>query len=118
MKNPDRVDLQAQPNGLVVIKYWRQDGHDVPDPAGATLYPAASQDAAAWGLMAAVDWLVSHGYAVRIWPYGARAFKDDFYPIRNAGRIIGRRRDVEREAQAGRLPQWFAWGALDFAFDM
>jgi len=117
MKNPDRVDLKAQPNGLVVTKYWRQDGRDVPDPAGATLYPA-EKDAAAWGLMAAVDWLQSNGYAVRLWPYGARAFKEAPWPVRERGRIIGRRQDVVGEAQAGRLPQWFNWHTLDFAFDM
>lgn len=118
MRNPKRVDLKAQPNGLLVAKFWRQDGRDVPDPAGAVLYPAESQDAAAWGLMAAVNWLASHGYVVRIWPYGARAFKDDFWPVRDAGRIIVRRRDVEREVQAGVLPSWFNWHTLDFAFDM
>ena len=118
MTNPDRVDLQAQINGLLIVKFWQRDGRDVPHPDGAKLHEAPSRDAAAWGLMVAVSWLEDHGYTVRLWPYGARAFRGKPWPIRNTAGILRRRAEVEALAQAGRLPSSFTWSALDFAFDI
>ena len=113
--NPSRVDLQANPNGLLVTKFWKQNGRFVPHPDGAKLHPAESQDAAAFGLMTAVSWLEDHDYTVVRWPYGARAFREAPEPIRKSYQIIKRRTEVERRVQAGRLPSWFNWFALDFA---
>jgi hypothetical protein len=66
----------------------------------------------------AAQWLEAHGYTVRRWPTGLRAWRGEPWPIRTPGQIRKRRAEVERLAQAGHLPGKFFYGGLNFALDM
>jgi len=111
MKNPDRVDLNQTPAGLVVAKFWKQDGREVPHPDGANV-------STEYDLEAAVAWLQANGYTVRCWPGGARGWKGSPWPIRTRGQIARRRQEVEAMVRRGVLPQGFSFTSLDFALDM
>lgn len=110
--NPNRVDFSVCDAGVVITKFWKQDGRDVPDPKGANIKPLG------FNLDGAIAWLEAHGYTVRRWPNGARAWKGTPWPIRTRGQIQRKREQVEKAVMAGRLDGGFNWTSLDFALDM
>lgn len=110
--NPDRIDFTVHAQGVTVVKFWTCDGRDVPAPEGALLKGPE------FDLEEALAWCEAHGYTVRRWPGGGRAWKGQAEPIRTRSRILRRRVEVERLARAGQLPGDFYFTGLDFALDM
>ena len=103
-----RVDLQETANGLVSHKFsegWfeRQRNTDL-----------GLRCEAKWTLDAAVSWLEAHGYTVRRWPGGARAWLGDILPVRNKAQIIMMRNQLAYE----RPHDPTQYHALDLAYDL
>ena len=111
-RNPSRIDFTEHAQGVTVVKFWKCDGKDIPPPEGASLHGPE------FDLEEALAWCEAHGYTVRRWPGGARAWKGQPWVIRTRGRIRRRRVEVESMARAGQLPSDFYFTGLDFALDM
>jgi len=108
-----RIDFTVTAAGVMVTKYTRIAGPDgVRDVAldAPDLHRDLDLD---WALA----WCEAHGFTVRRWPTGARAFRGKPWPIRTVGEIKRRREQVERDVRAGLLPGGFYWAGLDFALD-
>lgn len=103
-----RIDLQATANGLVSHKFadgWfeRRRNTDL----GLRCEPK-------WTLEAAVAWLEAHGYTVRRWPGGARAWLGEILPVRNKAQIIMLRNQLAYEVPHDPTQ----YHALDLAYDL
>ena len=108
-KHPDRIDFAVVPSGVAVTKFWLVDGRSVPLHVGEMKPPG-------FDLEAALAWCEAHGYTVRRWDGGARAWKGAPWPVRTRAQILRKRSAVERQVFAG-----YAGGhllTLDFALDM
>ena len=109
-RNPDRIDFVVTEAGTFVTKLWTVDGRDVA--------PDGAEVKAEFDLDNAVDWLQRHGYTVRRWPTGARAWKGQPWPIRTRSQIRRRRAEVERLAMSGYYGSDSCVIGLDFALDI
>lgn len=107
-----RMDFNETPGGVVVTKYQRLMTPDGPRDVVAEHAVKPDLD-----LEWALAWCETHGYTVRRWPGGARAWLGAPWPIRTVAEIRRRREQVERDARLGTLPRDFYWGGLDFALD-
>jgi hypothetical protein len=107
-----RIDFAQTRSGVVVTKYQRLMTPDGPRDVVAdyAIKPDLDLD---WALA----WCEAHGFTVRRWPGGARAFRGKPWPIRTVGEIKRRREQVERDVRLGALPRDFYWAGLDFALD-
>lgn len=110
-RNPDRIDFTQHAQGVTVVKFYKSDGRDVPDPEGACLRGPE------FDLARALAWCEAHGYAVRRWPGGARAWKGQPWAVRTRQQIRRRRVEVEGLVRGGHLPGGFFFAGLDFALD-
>ena len=106
MSLPDRIDFTTLADGRVIILKLRRD---VKDPAAPRDIPTSHDfKPASFNLDAALDWCQEHGYVVRKWHGGARAWLSEKpWIIRTRSQIIKTRQRFTGE------------GAIntDFAFD-
>ena len=106
MSLPDRIDFTTLADGRVIVLKLRRDTtdpttpRDIPLPDGGHNIKPATFD-----LDAALDWCAQHGYAIRRWPGGARAWRAPTPWIIRTRNLIQRMREHNPYAQ------------LDFAFD-
>ena len=106
----DRIDFTDTGVSVLVIKFVRQEeAHDIPI--------SNDQKPADFDLEAALSWCEEHGWTVRRWPGGARAWKGTPWPIRTRWQIRKKRMEVERLAMRGYFGDANVIG-LDFALDM
>ncbi len=106
---PDRIEFAIATRGVIVTKFWAIDGRHVA-PGGAQVEPTT------FDLDAALDWCARHGYTVRRWTDGARAWRGDrILPVRSRMEIRRRRLQAERRAMRGDSDG--ARLSLDFAFE-
>jgi hypothetical protein len=108
-KHPDRIDFAVVPSGVAVTKFWLIDGRSIP-AHGGEIKPTG------FDLEAALAWCEAHGYTVRRWNGGARAWKGKPWPVRTQAQILRKRTQVERQVLAGRADGRLL--SLDFALDM
>jgi hypothetical protein len=108
-KHPDRIDFIVVPSGVAVTKFWLIDGRSIP-LHGGEMKPVD------FDMEGALAWCEAHGYTVRRWEGGARAWKGAPWPIRTRAQILRKRSEVEREALAGHSSGNLL--SLDFAYDM
>jgi hypothetical protein len=106
---PDRIDFAVATSGVVGTRFWQIDGRPIA-PRGAEDKPAG------FDLTAALAWCEQHGYTVRRWEGGARAWKGKPWPIRTREQILRKRGEVERQVFAGHAGGHLL--TLDFALDM
>ena len=104
MSNPDRIDFIVLSDGRVAIVKLR---HDTTDPAAPRDIPVPDGHdiKADFNLEAALNWCIQHGYTVRQWPGGARAWLGQPWIIRT-------RRQIQMYRQHNPCAV-----NLDFAFD-
>ncbi len=107
-----RMDFWQTAAGVAVTKYERVATPDGPRDVVAEHAVKANLD-----LEWALAWCEAHGYTVRRWPGGARAWYGTPWPIRTVAEIKRRREQVERDARLGSLPRDYYWAGLDFALD-
>jgi hypothetical protein len=106
---PDRIDFTLTRSCVVVTKFWSVDGRSVA-PNGAQVEPTS------FDLDAALDWCKQHGYSVRRWRDGARAWRGDrIRPMRSRRQIEYRRMKAEQRAIGGDSDGTLL--SLDFAFE-
>jgi hypothetical protein len=110
-RNPDRIDFNRLPSGVVTTKYWKMEGRDVA-LNGVEIKPID------FDLDGALAWCEEHGYTVIRWPTGARAFKGAPWPLRSTQRIRQKRDEVTALVRQGKLDPNFNWLGLDFAYAM
>lgn len=72
-----RVDLYERPTGVLVMSF--EDGWRTTNTANESHLNYSET------LPEMVDWFRSHGWSVRTWPGGARAFKGQPRPVRSPG---------------------------------
>jgi hypothetical protein len=108
-KFPDRIDFAVTTVGVAVTKFWLIDGRSIP-AHGGEMKPAG------FDLEGALAWCEAHGYTVRRWDGGARAWKGKPWPVRTQKQILRKRSEVERQAFAGHADGHLL--TLDFALDM
>jgi len=108
-KLPDRIDFAIVPSGVAVTKFWLVDGRSIP-AHGGEMKPAG------FDLEGALAWCEAHGYTVRRWDGGARAWRGVPWPVRTRAQIRRKRSEVERMVFAGRASGNLL--TLDFALDM
>lgn len=112
----DRVDFWEVPEGIIIVKFHRERGKD------RTIERRIQ--GATFDLEGALAWCEDHGFTVRRWPGGARAWRGKPWPIRTQQQIFHKRREMERvvwinlrlspEEQAKMQPLL----QCDFALDM
>ena len=108
-----RVDMRIQPReGVAVLQYasgWT-----------AGTEPAEMHTNATTTLPEMIEWFEKHGWTVRTWPGGARAWLGRPLPIRSKLEIIRLRTDLERQVRInqGKHPRGFDILALDLALDL
>jgi len=103
-----RIDFAIHPQGVVVNKYDRSWEYS---PGGLVSHETKTD----FDVEAAISWLQKHGWKVRRWPGGARAWLGEIKPIRTRGRIQ-KIRDELRERPRPELQG--AGVALDLAYDL
>ena len=108
-KHPDRIDFAVVATGVVVTKFWLVDGRSIP-LNGGEMKPAG------FDLEEALAWCEAHGYTVRRWKGGARAWLGVPWPVRTRAQILRKRSAVERQVFAGHADGHLL--TLDFALDM
>ncbi len=81
----DRIDFHQANAAWVVTKFTRCE-------MGAYL-PILRRTEPAFDVDAALSWCREHGWAVREWPGGARAWKREVEPVRSALQAERMRRD-------------------------
>ena len=107
-KHPDRIDFAVVPSGVAVTRFWLVDGRSIPFHGGE-VKPAG------FDLEGALTWCEAHGYTVRRWDGGARAWLGVPWPVRTQAQILRKRSAVERMVFAGHAPGKLL--TLDFALD-
>lgn len=111
----DRIDFIQTAAGVVVRKYSKQPYKD--------RIHSCETKPADFDLQAALDWCQTHGYTVRTWHGGARAWKGAIWPIRTSWQIVRKRQDLEQIALAKMRQEPGKWHheetllALDLAYD-
>jgi len=109
-----RVDLRVQPRGegVAVLQY--------PDGWQAWTDPVEMHVNATTGLEDMVKWFKDHGWYVREWPGGARAFLGKPIPVRSKKEILRMRSELERQTMLhqGHHPRGFQINTLDLAVDL
>jgi hypothetical protein len=108
-KHPARIDFAVVPSGVAVTKFWLVDGRSIP-LNGGEMKPAG------FDLEGALAWCEAHGYTVRRWEGGARAWRGVPWPVRTHAQILRKRSEVERMVFAGHADGHLL--TLDFALDM
>jgi hypothetical protein len=106
----------ALPQGKVVVTKMRRDKSVPARPRDVvTQTEVKSPD---FDLTEALGWCMTHGYSVRQWDGGARAWRGEPWVIRTRPQIARRRQQAERQArqqrQAGGSTNVLS---LDFAFE-
>lgn len=105
---PDRIDFAVLGNGQVSVIKFRHNAKQRQDvPLSHSIKDGD------FCLAAALQWCKEHGYIVRSWPGGARAWKGKLRVIRTGHEIMRLRRQLEDQwsAQFQRNPG--KWSALD-----
>lgn len=112
MAKPDRIDFLTLPQGRIVVTKMRRDVSVPAVPRDVvTGTEVKSPD---FDLTEALTWCTTHGYSIRQWDGGARAWKGEPWVIRTRSQVTRRRRQAERQARAGRTTNLLS---LDFAFE-
>jgi hypothetical protein len=101
-----RIDFEIKPDRVHVKKY----------PFGwtAKTRPIKQYEITPEEYQADLKWLKDHGWSMREWPGGSRAFKGDPLPVRTGSTIAYMRRQVERHFASGQLDPR---RQFDLAFD-
>lgn len=108
-KHPDRIDFTVLSDGGVIITKMRRDTSNLQYPRAIPLPDGSSTKTPGFDLEGALTWCEDHGYVVRRWPGGARAWKGSKpWPIRTGYGIFKARQRAEREGKGF---------SLDFAYD-
>ena len=108
---PDRIDFLLQPPVMVVFFYRL---------TGGTYMQIDRHDHAQKIFSDVLPWLTSHGYSVRTWPGGARAWLGKPRPIRTRAQIVQLRRQLQSQADAeGNHPRFgTSVNSLELALDV
>lgn len=109
-----RIDFTVTTVVVAVNKF--EEGWDShPRAAAAHLVEGKQHKPGEFDLEAALKWCADHGWTVRRWPGGARAFKDGLKPVRTAEQIQRMRRELSRYPR----PELQGQGVrLDLAYDL
>lgn len=102
-----RVDFAKRADGWHIVKYcygWT-----------AKTRPMSDVLKSEEEINSAIAWCETHGWTIRKWDSGARAWKDKLRPVRDANGIRAMRRKAEDELQRGAVGTNKIF--YDFAFD-
>jgi hypothetical protein len=100
MPHPDRIDFTQLPDGRVVVQKLRRDTRT--NPARPRDIPLESEvKPEDFDLAGALAWCQGHGYTVREWTGGARAWKGEPWVIRTRAQIARKRQQIEAEVRRG-----------------
>jgi hypothetical protein len=102
-----RIDFTTTKDGVKVEKY----------PLGwtAKTNPITSEvKPGSFDLEVSITWCENHGFTVRRWPGGARAWKGEAMPVRDAGAIMRLRSQIKSAFVRGESD---ARNSYDLAFD-
>lgn len=92
---PDRIDFIRNPDGTITVQKLRREQ----GPKRSRHIPITTETKPVdFDFPAALDWCVNHGYSIRQWPGGARAWHGAIYRIRTAWQIKKKRAQLERAA--------------------
>lgn len=114
--NPDRIDFSVINDRVVMVQKFEHCPADRRDRV-----ISAETKPLGFDLDAALAWCEEHGYTVRRWPSGARAWKGKPWVIRTRLQIWRKRERAEREVASfirrhpGRPTPGLTF--LDFAYD-
>lgn len=104
-----RVDFIQLPDGTVRVSKINHDENRQQDfVVSVEIKPV--------DLSASREWLTAHGYIVRQWPGGMRAWFGRLWPIRTRSEIIAMRSRATKSAERGTSAVDAA--TVDFAYDM
>ncbi len=109
--NPTRIDFLKIQDGWQVTKFAERDGHWVALDSRLNP-PLRGQDH--FDVDQALAWLEEHGWTVRRWPGGARAWLGKPRVIRTREQIIRLRRQYERFG----APAGVSLVNVDMAYDL
>ena len=85
MSLPDRIDFTTLADGRVIILKLRRD---MTNPTAPRDIPTAHDiKMVGFDLDVALDWCAQHGYVIRRWPGGARAWQGTAWIIRTRHQI-------------------------------
>ena len=110
---PDRIDFSILDDNRIIVQKMRRE-------------PAERRDVVTdhdvhhdLDLEAALDWCKEHGYTVRTWDGGARAWHGEIWVIRTRAQIKRKREQAERRVAAliRRSKPVPNLTFLDFAYD-
>ena len=89
---PDRIDFNILPDHRVIVLKLRRDTTDPARPRDIPLADGGHDiESSGFDLRAALAWCENHGYAVRRWHNGARAWLGGAWVIRTRGQIQRKR---------------------------
>lgn len=116
MAHPDRIDFMALPQGKVVVTKMRRDKSVPARPRDVVTETELKPPD--FDLAAALAWCIAHGYTIREWTGGARAWRGEPWVIRTRSQIARRRQQAKRQArQQSRAGRPTSLLSLDFAFE-
>lgn len=116
MAYPDRIDFVALPQGKVVVTKMRRDTTEKARPRDVVTETEVKPSD--FDLTAALAWCEAHGYTIRQWDGGARAWRGEPWAIRTRSQIARRRQQAERPArQHSRAGRSTSLLSLNFAFE-
>lgn len=105
--NVDRLDFHQTPAAWIVARFTRCE-------LGAYL-PIARKTEPGFDIDLALAWCREHGWAVREWPGGARAWRKGVEPVRSARQV----KRMEREGLLAIDPEWAEEGyEINLQYDL
>jgi len=105
---PDRIDFHIMSDGRVIVQKMRRDTTNPAQPRDIPLANGHSIEPPGFDIESAVTWCQDHGYTVRRWHGGARAWLGGAWVIRTRHQIKRAQERAERAKE-----NYF----LDFAYD-
>lgn len=119
-----RIDFAAVSDAYdhVVVHVRKYDSYETAygnlayTPASAS--QAQAQTAPTMTLAQMIDWCESHGYHVRQWANGARAWLGQPKPIRTRDEIQRLRERLNQQRDRGSLPDGLQIHTLDLRYDL
>jgi hypothetical protein len=86
--NVARIDFHQVAGGWIVARF-----HRLTSRSGCAYIPTCRETRPDFDIDAALSWCREHGWAVREWPGGARAWKSTIEPVRSASQAERMRKD-------------------------
>lgn len=113
MPEVTRIDFTVIGDGVLVQKWGVVN--DSYNPRSIVVESDVKQG---FDLQSALAWCSTHGWTVHTWPGGARAWKGEPYPIRDARTIQRKRAELTKKLMLGQTDGTTGSYAYDLAYDL